>query len=240
MKIGIPMNITLLSLITGAQKARGTAIVIDVFRAFTTAAIALDRGVSQIVIAENVKEAMNLKKEGVGDLLMGEVDGIRPPGFDFGNSPYELSGVPGGELIGKTLVQSTRSGTRGVKAAARAATGDIYLGSFLTADATVKAVLSQQPDEVSIIAMGTKGETHAEEDELCASYLRDLLLNHDTDLTRIKEEVESCKPARRFSDPEQPQFHPEDLKMALAGEEYGFAIKVHREGELLIARKSTS
>ena len=39
-------------------------------------------------------------------------------GFDFGNSPYELSQA--GALTGQTLIQSTQAGTVGVSAAAQA------------------------------------------------------------------------------------------------------------------------
>src|SRR5262249_59137705 len=81
------MEIRLASLLRGAQEAEGTAIIIDVFRAFTTAAVAFDRGAEQIVLVAEVEEALALRRRGVGHLCLGEVDGKRPPGFDFGNSP---------------------------------------------------------------------------------------------------------------------------------------------------------
>src|SRR5262244_4051923 len=83
------MEIRLASLLQGAQEAEGTAIIIDVFRAFTTAAVAFDRGAKQIVLVAEVEEALELRRRGVGQLCLGEVDGKRPPDFDFGNSPYE-------------------------------------------------------------------------------------------------------------------------------------------------------
>src|SRR5919106_6937592 len=110
------MEIRLGSLVRDAREAEGTVIIIDVCRAFTTAAIAFDHGATQITLVAEVEEALDLHDRGIGDLLMGEVDGKRPEGFDFGNSPYEISQV---DLTGKTLVQSTRAGTVGVASATR-------------------------------------------------------------------------------------------------------------------------
>lgn len=81
------------------------------FRAFTTAAVALARGAEKIILTAEPEEALALRAAGVGELCLGEVGGIRPPGFDFGNSPFELSQA---DVAGKTLIQSTRAGTVGV------------------------------------------------------------------------------------------------------------------------------
>ena len=146
------MEIRLGSLKRDAKEAQGTAIIIDVFRAFTTAAIAFDHGAKEITLFAEPQDAMALHKKGVGDYLMGEVGGKKPEGFDFGNSPHEISQV---DLTGKTLIQSTRAGTVGVEAASSAK--DIFLGSFVVAQATVDAVKSEMPALVSIIAMGDQG-----------------------------------------------------------------------------------
>ena len=87
------MDIRIGSLIDGARAARGVVIVIDVFRAFTTAAVAFDKGVDRILLTASPEEALELRRQGLGQFCMGEVGGIRPDGFDFGNSPYELSQV---------------------------------------------------------------------------------------------------------------------------------------------------
>jgi 2-phosphosulfolactate phosphatase len=91
--------------------------VIDVFRAFTTTAVALANGASSIVMARSVGRAPALREAGIGQICMGEVRGRAPPGFDFGNSPFEISGVDFG---GKTIIQRTSAGTEGIVAASRA------------------------------------------------------------------------------------------------------------------------
>jgi len=60
--------------------------------------------------AVSIFEAKKIKKEGLGDVLLGEVGGKKPDGFDFGNSPTEIINE---DFSGKTLIHSTRAGTVG-------------------------------------------------------------------------------------------------------------------------------
>jgi 2-phosphosulfolactate phosphatase len=69
------MKIRITSLLQGAQKAQGTTIIIDVFRAFTTAAVAFDRGAAKIILVAEVEEALDIRRQNLGDLCIGEVDG---------------------------------------------------------------------------------------------------------------------------------------------------------------------
>ena len=226
------MEIKLGSLVRDAQEAQGTTIIIDVFRAFTTAAIAFDQGAREITLVAEPEEALELHRRGVGDYLMGEVAGKRPEGFDFGNSPYEISQV---DLAGKTLVQSTRAGTVGVAAATNAS--DIYLGSFVVAQATVNAIKSDRPALVSVIAMGDQGVNRSDEDEHCGIYLRNLLEGRKPDFAAVKTLILEGGATQKFFDPEQPQFHPEDVSLALEVNRYTFAMKISREDGLLVARR---
>jgi 2-phosphosulfolactate phosphatase len=226
------MEIRLGSLVRDAREAEGTVIIVDVFRAFTTAAIAFDHGASQITLVAEVDEALDLRHHGIGDILMGEVDGKRPPGFDFGNSPYEVSRA---DLTGKSIVQSTRAGTVGVAAARRADT--IYLGSFVVADATVKAIRAAAPPLVTIVAMGDQGRVRADEDEHCAMYLRNLLEGRQPDPGALRSLILQGGATQKFFDDSQPQYHAQDVDLALEMSRYPFAMKVTREGDLPVARK---
>ena len=60
----LPMNISIHSLVEGAARATGTVAVIDVFRAFTTAAVALANGASRIIMVSTVEEALALRNDG--------------------------------------------------------------------------------------------------------------------------------------------------------------------------------
>ena len=71
------MEVRIESLIEGARRARGVVVIVDVFRAFTTAAVAFARGAERIVIVPEVDEALRLRDQGVGDVCVGEVNGNR-------------------------------------------------------------------------------------------------------------------------------------------------------------------
>ena len=224
------LKINMGSLLKGAQEAEGTAIIIDVYRAFTTAAIAFERGAKEIVLVAEVEEAMELRKRGIGELCMGEVGGVRPEGFDFGNSPYELSQA---DVAGKTLIQSTRAGTVGVTAALKA--DKIYACALVTAQATAKAVTSDLPEVVSIVAMGAGG-ARSDEDEQCALYLRNLLQGRTPDHGSVRSLILAGEESQKFGDPTRPQFHAKDKEHALQIDTMPFAIGVTRENGLLLAR----
>ena len=225
------MEIGIGSLLRGAQEAVGIAVIIDVFRAFTTAAVAFARGAQEIILVAEVEDALALRARGLGQLCMGEVAGIKPDAFDYGNSPYELERV---DLTGKTVIQSTRAGTVGATAASAAE--KLYLGSFVTAAATVRAVQQQRPSLVSLVAMGYASRQRADEDEQCALYLRNCLQGRRPDPDAVRKLVLVGHEAQKYDDPEQPQFRPQDKDLALDVDRYAFALPVTREGGLLVAR----
>ncbi len=157
------MNVVVESLLESVgrrQAARGTVVIVDVFRAFTTAAVAFSRGASKIIMVAEPPEALELKAKGLGDLCVGEVNGIRPEGFDFGNSPFEMTGA---SLEGKTVIQSTRAGTVGVTTASGAS--EIYVASLVVAKATARTILRDNPSLVTIVAMGWNADMRTDEDE---------------------------------------------------------------------------
>ena len=225
------MQIIVDSLLEGARRARGTAIIIDVFRAFTTAAVAFSRGATKITLVAEVDEALGLRDRGVGDLCMGEVGGARPEGFDYGNSPYELSTA---DVDGKALVQSTQAGTVGASAVRDA--DEIYVASLVVARATADAVLRRVPDLVTVVAMGAEGAHRTDEDEQCALYIRNLLQGRAPSPNAVRELVLAGGESPKFDDPAFPHHHPKDRDIALRIDSIPFAIRVSREDGLLVAR----
>ncbi|MEN6335605.1 MAG: 2-phosphosulfolactate phosphatase [Phycisphaerales bacterium] len=226
------MDIRIESLLEGARRAKGVVVIVDVFRAFTTAAVALARGADRIIVVPEVDEALRLRDEGAGDVCVGEVNGIRPEGFDFGNSPHELMHA---ELAGKVVILSTRAGTVGVKAAVGAT--EVYGGSLVVAGATARLIRRQQPAEVTIVAMGWNAAVRTDEDELCALYLRNVMQGRHPDPEAVRKLVLAGGEAPKFHDPAQPHFHPGDLEIALEIDKYDFAVRIFKEGEFLVARR---
>jgi 2-phosphosulfolactate phosphatase len=77
--VAAAMKISIQSLLEGARNASGAVAVIDTFRAFTTAAVALVNGASRIIMVGTVEEALALRAAERGAICMGEVRGHFPP-----------------------------------------------------------------------------------------------------------------------------------------------------------------
>ena len=225
------MEIKLGSLVRDAQEALGIVIVIDVFRAFTTAAIAFENGAKDITLVAEVEEALELRQRGIGDVLMGEVDGTRPEGFDYGNSPFELIGE---DLKGKTIIQSTRAGTVGVTNASEADL--IYGGSLAVASATVRALMAHEPSKITLVAMGSEGVDRADEDEQCALYLRNLIQGRRPDSEAVRSLIMMGQESQKYDDPQTPQWPSEDREMALNIDSHDFALRISKEGDFFVSR----
>jgi 2-phosphosulfolactate phosphatase len=224
------LNIKIDSLLSGAQKACGVTVIIDVFRCFTTEAVAFRNGAEKIILVSEIAQAISLRKEGYGDILVGEVGGIKPASFDYGNSPSQLAPD---DFTGKTLIHSTRAGTVGVNAAVNA--DIIYGGSFAIAKATVKLIKRLNPDIVSLVAMGLEGKVRTDEDEQCALYLRNLLQGRNPSQESVKSLVMSCEESEKYVDSTLPQWPVEDRDMALDIDSHDFGILIKKENDLLTA-----
>jgi len=220
------LEINRLSLIEGAKCARGLTVIIDVFRAFTTAAYAFDNGVNRIYPVKSVDDAFKLKEENPEWILMGEIDGKEIPGFDYGNSPADIKNV---DFSDKTVIQRTSAGTQGILNTRNS--DEVILGSFVMADAIVTYIREISPETVSLVAMGVGGKETSIEDELLAEYIEKQLKNQSPDFTEMRQRIRSDPEGLKFFDPNQPQFKEEDFYMAMDHNRFNFILKVnlHRQ-----------
>jgi 2-phosphosulfolactate phosphatase len=219
------------SLIEGAEQATGAVAIIDVFRAFTTAAVVLANGASQITMVSTVEEALALRDSGLAQICMGEVGGRAPAGFDFGNSPFEVSDT---DFTGKSIIQRTSAGTQGIVVARRAER--LYAASPVTANATARALLSSASGRISLVAMGNNAIVRTDEDELCALHLRNLLEGRRGDAHAVRQAILAGGEALHFHDPARPYLDRRDLDIALDVDRYDFAIRVVLEDGRPVAR----
>ena len=96
-------------------------------------------------------------------------------------------------MAGKTLIQTTTNGTAGITAARGA--DRIYAGALVTAEATVRAILRNTPAVITLVAMGrSNGTIRADEDELCALYLRACLEGRQPDVAAIRAVLATMPP----------------------------------------------
>ena len=225
------MRISIGSLLDGAKQATGAVAIIDVFRAFTTAAVALANGASRIIMVSAVEEALSLRDSGAAQICMGEVRGRPPPGFDFGNSPFEISDL---DFRDKTISQRTGAGTQGIVAARGA--NYLYAASLVTAKATAKALRSCGAEGISLVAMGNNAVMRTDEDELCALHLRNLIEGRQGNAEAVRQMILAGGEIKRFHDPSDPH-HPRDLDIALDIDRFDFAIRVRMENDRPVARR---
>ena len=220
--------------VDSAAGATGVVVIIDVLRAFTTAAYAFDAGAREIRIVATAEEAFDLRRADPKLVLVGEIDGKPIDGFDFGNSPYDVGRA---ELSGRTLVLRSTSGTQGVVRATGAER--VFLGSLVVAVATVRIIRALCPASATFAAMGSPDGHDGDEDVACADYMTALYRGADIDEGAIIRRVEESTPGLLALDPEVPWISEGDLAYATRPNHFDFAMEVAREGQHLIARRLT-
>jgi 2-phosphosulfolactate phosphatase len=210
--------------------ARGVVIIIDVLRAFSTAACAFSRGAREIILVSTVEEALSLRGSLANAKAMGEVGGLPPPGFDFGNSPTYLSQE---DLTGMTLIQRTGAGTQG---AVRSRNAEVMLASsFMVAQATARQVIRLGAEEVTFVITG-RFQGRGDEDLACAEYLEALLKGDQPDTKPFVQRVFDSRDALQHLDPAQTGFPLSDLDYCTQIDRFDFAMPITREDGRLIMR----
>jgi len=213
------------------HQARGIVVVIDVLRAFTTAAYAFDRGVQEIILAGGVEEARGLKEIFPGAMLLGEVNGVKIPDFDLGNSPSALFEL---DLTGARLIQRTTAGTQGVVRAVNAER--VYAAGLCNAGATACLLAALQPETVTFVVTGVLEGGWGDEDSACADWIEGLLANRANDPQLTAERVRGSRSGLHY-DGTRADFPPADLDLALHIDCFSFAMEVIREEGLFKLRK---
>lgn len=217
------MKVEIAEFVEGARNAKGIAVIIDVFRAFSVACYAFDAGAVRIIATSEISEALLLKRKYKNSVLVGERDERKIERFDYGNSPTEILKA---DLSGKTVIHTTTAGTQGLINAVNADT--ILTGSLVNAGAIVKYLKSVNPDHVSLVAMGYRATCSAEEDLLCAEMIEKALNNEKFNSeARIKDLQNSS--GKRFFNPANMDFSPPtDFFLCTMINKFNFVLKATR------------
>ncbi|MBV5315217.1 MAG: 2-phosphosulfolactate phosphatase [Prolixibacteraceae bacterium] len=229
------MKIEILQLLDGAKKAQGLTVIIDVFRAFSTACYAFGNGVKRIFPVGDLEIAYQLKEINPDYILVGERNEQKPEGFDFGNSPSQLLET---DLNGKTMVHTTSSGTQGIANAKGA--DEIITGSFVNAQAIVNYIRKQNPNQVSLVCMGYSCQYPTDEDTLLAVYVKNELEGIPNDFQAMVDQIRKGDGARFFA-PEKQEWAPAaDFDLCLSLNRFNFVLKVEQENGVNYLRKITT
>jgi 2-phosphosulfolactate phosphatase len=227
------MRVARVAGLAGARDVRGTVVVIDVLRAFTTAACALASGARAIELVATPAEGLARKAADPALVLVGEVGGRPIAGFDHGNSPECMSQL---DLAGRTLVLRSSSGVQGALLASRTCAA-LFLGSFVTASATVRAARALAGD-VTLVAMGSPEGPDGPEDEACAELLATLLADETPDHARLLRTAHASPAAQLALDPAVDWITSGDLALALALDRFDFAVQASLRDGVLVARRA--
>jgi 2-phosphosulfolactate phosphatase len=128
-----------------------------VLRATTTIAAMFEGGVASITVVDDEVRARTLARAS-GAVLCGEVGGLAPDGFDYGNSPVELATAAIG---GRDAVLFTTNGTRAFCGVA--GKGAVYAGALANLSAVATAVTAHE-SAVVVCAGNAGGRRFALED----------------------------------------------------------------------------
>lgn len=213
------------------HEADGVVVVIDVLRAFTTAAHAFDRGAEEILLVSSVEEAFQCRERNSDYLLIGEVGGLPIDGFDLPNCPSVLETI---DLSSRCLVQRTTAGTQGVVRAIEA--DRLFAASLCVASATAKRIKMFNPPVVTFVETGVRPEGGGEEDVACSDYISGLLFDASLSFADTQNQVLNSRAARKFADRRHPDFPKADLERALMIDQFSFAMEVERRNGLLVLK----
>ncbi|TVQ18289.1 MAG: 2-phosphosulfolactate phosphatase family protein [Leptolyngbya sp. DLM2.Bin15] len=151
------------------------AIAIDVLRATTTVATALEAGAEAVQAFSSIEQLMQASEAWPVEkrLRAGERGGAKVQGCDLGNSPLDCTVD---RVIGRRLFLSTTNGTRCLE---RIQSAQTVLTAALVNRATVSRYLHRhQPETVWLVGSGWEG-SYSLEDTVCAGavlhHLRQLM-----------------------------------------------------------------
>jgi 2-phosphosulfolactate phosphatase len=147
---------------------RHAIAVFDVIRATTTAVTAVSGG-RLVYPAASLEEATALAAGLDDPLLVGEVGGDVPEGFDLSNSPAAVATL---NDYGRPLVLLSTSGMPILVAAGAGA----YVGALRNYSSLAR-LLASRYEHVALIGAGTRGEFR-EEDQLACAWTAQILLEH--------------------------------------------------------------
>jgi len=209
--------------VAGAREARGIAVVIDVFRAFSVAAYAFDAGAARVLPVAEIEDAKALGRRLPGAVLAGERHARRLPGFDIGNSPTEVRAIG---LQGKVLVHTTHAGTQGLVNATGA--DEVLTGAFVNISAVCRYIRGRGPRQVSLVRMGHEARERCAEDDLYAECLRLLLLGAPAPLGEVRERLRAAPAAAKFFDPACDWAPRDDFEYCTDVDRFDFVLRLKR------------
>lgn len=212
-------------IIHNPKEAVGIAVIIDVFRAFSVEPYIINNGAKKLIPVGDKEIAYNLKEKNKDYILIGERNGIKLPGFDYGNSPTQIENV---DFSGKVVIHTTSCGTQGIVNAINA--DEIITGSFVNVFAIVKYIKQRGYKDVSLVSLARIEEEPFPEDQLLAKYIKALLKNDTfSNLEERINELKNTSGAKFFNSSMQENFPNKDFYLCTEVNKFEFILKVKKD-----------
>ncbi len=218
------MQIDVVDHVAGAKQARGIAVVIDVFRAFSVAPHAFAGGATRVLPVGEIEEALDMRKRLPGAFLVGERHARRLPGFDAGNSPSDLLAA---DLRGRVVVHTTHAGTQGLVNATQA--DEVLTGGFNNLSAVCRYLLDRKPAQVTLVRMGHEARERCAEDDLYATHLAAMLRGEAAPSSEsVRAALRDAPAAQKFFDPACDWAPEPDFTHCTNVDKFNFVLRLRR------------
>ncbi len=166
-------------------------VLIDVFRSTSTIPLILNNGAKCVIPSRTIRTAMRIQKENPGSFLVGERFGVKVPGFDYCNSPYDVWNV---DFKDKIVSFTSTNGTlvlEKIKSFPK-----VFIASFVNHEATIRAL--QGSRDIQIVMSG-RPDSGSDEDLVYAEYLKSSLLGKKPDTETFMDMARRSSGARRLA-----------------------------------------
>lgn len=177
--------------LTPTDSVPDCAIAVDVLRATTTMATALDAGAEAVQVFSDIDKLMEISAQWPPEkrLRAGERGGAKVEGCDLGNSPLDCTP----EVVqGRRLFISTTNGTRALQRIQKAKV--VLTAALINRQAVVQYLMTHQPETVWIVGSGWQG-SYSLEDTVCAGAIAQSLLTELTwsvPVSEVNDEVHAA------------------------------------------------
>jgi 2-phosphosulfolactate phosphatase len=124
--------------------SNSVVVIIDILRATSTIASALNNGAKCVIPVDSVSRCIELGKQ-IDGITAGERDGKVAEGLKHGNSPFEY---PKEFIENKTLVLTTTNGTRLLQMALDKSAQEIITGAFVNLSAVCDHLIEMKQNVI--------------------------------------------------------------------------------------------
>ncbi len=206
-------------------------IIIDAFRAFTTACYVLEKKPASYILTTKSSVIAQLFSQMTEAVTIGKAEKGADFAYTISNSPTRVLET---DIAGRNVLHRTAAGAKGILLAKN--TDIVLAAGFVNAEATARYIKELNYEHIEIMPMGHEGETPSAEDDLCATYIQTLINGKEMALTAFIPQLREG-PGRYFFTGDQKQYPQEDFERCLETGRFNFAIQAILKGDYALLKR---